>query len=363
MPTHYPIYCLHFFILFISVSSSGTQTGYSTSSAAKLAMFVFGDSTVDPGNNNYLQTPFKSNFPPYGQDFVNHIPTGRFSNGRLVTDFAASYAGVKENVPPYLDPGLSTDELLTGVSFASAGSGLDPLTAKLSGVMSIPKQMECFREYKSKVEEMIGTERTQALLKKAVYIISAGTNDFIVNYYGASGIRRYSYSIPSYSQFLTQQLQELIEDLMDVGARRIVIVGVPPFGCLPAVITLYSNQILHHKRECIATMSSDAQGFNQMVKQKAKELERNGSKIYHVDIYETFKDIIQDPKEFGFNKVYSGCCGTGLIELSYSCNAQSRLCSNASEFVFFDSVHPTERTYFLVFKALIPTIDLVLKSD
>lgn len=88
MPTHYPIYCLHFFILFISVSSSGTQTGYSTSSAAKLAMFVFGDSTVDPGNNNYLQTPFKSNFPPYGQDFVNHIPTGRFSNGRLVTDFA-----------------------------------------------------------------------------------------------------------------------------------------------------------------------------------------------------------------------------------------------------------------------------------
>lgn len=82
--------------------------------------------------------------------------------------------------------------------------------------MSIPKQMECFREYKSKVEEMIGTERTQALLKKAVYIISAGTNDFIVNYYGASGIRRYSYSIPSYSQFLTQQLQELIEVSMYV---------------------------------------------------------------------------------------------------------------------------------------------------
>lgn len=51
------------------------------------AVFVFGDSTVDSGNNNYWITPFKSNFPPYGMDFIDHIPTGRFSNGRLVTDF------------------------------------------------------------------------------------------------------------------------------------------------------------------------------------------------------------------------------------------------------------------------------------
>lgn len=51
------------------------------------AIFVFGDSTVDPGNNNYIGTPFKSDFPPYGIDFANHIPTGRFTNGRLVTDF------------------------------------------------------------------------------------------------------------------------------------------------------------------------------------------------------------------------------------------------------------------------------------
>lgn len=51
------------------------------------AMFVFGDSTVDPGNNNYVPTVFKSNFPPYGRDFIQHKPTGRFTNGRLPTDF------------------------------------------------------------------------------------------------------------------------------------------------------------------------------------------------------------------------------------------------------------------------------------
>lgn len=59
---------------------------YSTNSSVS-AVFIFGDSTSDPGNNNYISTPFKSNFPPYGRDFFNQIPTGRFSNGRLANDY------------------------------------------------------------------------------------------------------------------------------------------------------------------------------------------------------------------------------------------------------------------------------------
>ncbi|KAI3684099.1 hypothetical protein L2E82_49950 [Cichorium intybus] len=50
-------------------------------------VFVFGDSSVDPGNNNRLDTTDKSNFPPYGMDFFKGHPTGRFSNGRLATDY------------------------------------------------------------------------------------------------------------------------------------------------------------------------------------------------------------------------------------------------------------------------------------
>ncbi|XP_074369518.1 GDSL esterase/lipase At5g45960-like isoform X1 [Apium graveolens] len=119
-----------------------------------------------------------------------------------------------ENLPPYLDSRLSMDELMTGVSFASAGSRFNPLTAKLDGTISMPKQMENFKEYKTKVEAVIGTERTEALIEKTVYVISAGTNNFVVNYYGASGIRRYSYSIPGYSQFLVQQIQQFIESIV-----------------------------------------------------------------------------------------------------------------------------------------------------
>lgn len=60
------------------------------------SVYIFGDSTVDPGNNDYIATIFKSNFPPYGKDFLNQVPTGRFSNGRLVTDFLGKFSGYLE---------------------------------------------------------------------------------------------------------------------------------------------------------------------------------------------------------------------------------------------------------------------------
>lgn len=40
--------------------------------------------------------------------------------------------GIKELMPAYLDPHLQPQDLPTGVSFASGGSGYDPLTSKLA---------------------------------------------------------------------------------------------------------------------------------------------------------------------------------------------------------------------------------------
>lgn len=59
------------------------------SSAVVPAIITFGDSVVDVGNNNYLPTIYKANHPPYGRDFVNHQPTGRFCNGKLATDITS----------------------------------------------------------------------------------------------------------------------------------------------------------------------------------------------------------------------------------------------------------------------------------
>lgn len=52
------------------------------------ASFIFGDSLVDAGNNNYLPTLSRANVKPNGIDFKasGGNPTGRFTNGRTICD-------------------------------------------------------------------------------------------------------------------------------------------------------------------------------------------------------------------------------------------------------------------------------------
>lgn len=69
-------------VLFFAATGGNAQS----SDALVPAIITFGDSTVDVGNNDYLYTIFKANFPPYGRDFKNHEATGRFCNGKLATD-------------------------------------------------------------------------------------------------------------------------------------------------------------------------------------------------------------------------------------------------------------------------------------
>lgn len=103
-----------------------------TITSAKVpAIIVFGDSTVDAGNNNVIATLLKSNFKPYGRDFRDGKPTGRFSNGKIPPDFISEYFGLKSTVPAYLDPSYNISDFATGVCFASAGTGYDVETSKV----------------------------------------------------------------------------------------------------------------------------------------------------------------------------------------------------------------------------------------
>jgi hypothetical protein len=174
------------------------------------AIFIFGDSTVDSGNNNYFETLAKANHKPYGQDFPGHIPTGRFSNGKLVSDFLSSMLGIKETVPPFLDPNLSDRELQTGVCFASSGSGYDDITPEVSRVIPVRKQVEQFEMYLARLKGIVGEEEAKKIINGSLVIISAGTNDFIFNFYDAP-TRRLEFDVSEYQDFLQNRLQNFVK--------------------------------------------------------------------------------------------------------------------------------------------------------
>jgi len=82
------LFFFHLLLFFMSTADHNDLPKLGASNKKVSAVLVFGDSTVDPGNNNNLSTVFKSNFRPYGKDFATgQMPTGRFTDGRLTTDF------------------------------------------------------------------------------------------------------------------------------------------------------------------------------------------------------------------------------------------------------------------------------------
>jgi phospholipase/lecithinase/hemolysin len=149
------------------------------------AIFYFGDSVLDTGNNNHIPTVALANHVPYGTDFPGKKPTGRFSNGRLLPDLLNERLQIKEFSPPFLDQKLSSSDIVTGVNFASAGSGFDEQTSKLSNTMAMAKQVDLFSDYLSRLRDVVGDKDASRIVADSLIFISSGTNDFS-HYYRSS---------------------------------------------------------------------------------------------------------------------------------------------------------------------------------
>lgn len=202
----YPIILVHLCTSFVVASFGNDLIKPKFSS-----ILVFGDSTVDTGNNNYIRTLAKGNHFPYGKDFPCHVPTGRFSNGKLVPDFIASVLNLKHTVPPFLQPNLSDEDLLTGVSFASGGSGFDDLTTALTGAIPVSQQIEYFKLYVGRLKAIIaGEHEAKQILRDSLVIISAGTNDFLLNFYDIS-TRKLEFNIDEYQDYVQNRIQRFIK--------------------------------------------------------------------------------------------------------------------------------------------------------
>ncbi|VAH36938.1 unnamed protein product [Triticum turgidum subsp. durum] len=327
------------------------------------AVIVFGDSIMDPGNNNGLHTVVKANHAPYGKDFANHEPTGRFSNGLIPTDFMAKKLltmeeeafykvssgstrchrlgdrdggiaqglNVKELLPPYLGVEHTREDLLTGVSFASGATGFDPLTPVIVNVISLEQQLAYFDEYRGKLVDIAGEEETRRIIDGALFVVCAGTDD-IANTYYTTPLRSAHYDIPAYVDLLLVGVESLLRNVSARGAKRIGFVGLPPIGCVPSQRTMGGGP----DRGCVPERNAAARLYNA----RAQELIRRLGE--------------EDPAgdngaRYGFSETTKGCCGTGTNEVAVLCDARFMpVCDDVSEHVFFDSYHPTQRAYKVI---------------
>ncbi|CAN1836875.1 GDSL esterase/lipase APG [Linum perenne] len=334
-------------------------------------LIIFGDSGVDVGNNNYLPTHFKANYPPYGRDFGTHHPTGRFCNGKLVTDITgivyfmtldgffvlSETLGFKTYPPAYLSPNAKGKNLLTGVNFASAASGFDDKSATRKHAITLPRQLELFKEYKGKLAKVAGANRSATIIRESLYILGAGSGDFLVNYYVNPSLKK-MYTPDQYGSSLIPSFNSFVKGLYKLGGRRLGVTSLPPLGCFPAARALLS----YHGQGCVSSINTVAQQFNNKLTLAAASLQKQlpGMKIVIFDTFKPLYDLVKKPSDFGLAEARRGCCGmgkrVGAVETSVLlCNPRSMrpTCPNATEYVFWDGVHPSEAANRVIADALI----------
>ncbi|KAJ4903956.1 GDSL esterase/lipase [Raphanus sativus] len=211
-------------------------------------------------------------------------------------------------------------------------------------------QWSYFEEAVRKMKSVVGDSETNRVIKNALFVISAGTNDMIYNVY--DHVLGSFISVSDYQDYLLSKVEAFIQRLHDAGARRIAVAGLPPIGCLPVQVTLGTvtiPRILHH-RICTENQNADSQLYNQKLRKLNYRLSQRlpGSKILYLDIYTPLIDMIRHPPRYGLEETLKGCCGTGLLEAGPLCKPLSRTCEDVSKYMFFDSVHPSQKAYSVI---------------
>ncbi|PKA51031.1 GDSL esterase/lipase [Apostasia shenzhenica] len=305
------------------------------------AFFVFGDSLVDNGNNNYLLTTARADAPPYGIDYPTHRPTGRFSNGLNVPDIISEQLGAEPTLP-YLSPELKGDRLFVGANFASAGIGiLNDTGFQFLNIIRINKQLEYFEQYQERVSSLIGPDQTQRLVKKALILITLGGNDFVNNYYLVPfSARSREFSLPDYVDYLISEYHKILERLFELGARRVLVTGTGPIGCAPAELAQRSRN-----GDCDPELQRAADLFNPQLVKTLNELNGQiGSHVFvAVNAFRMHMDFITNPQAYGFVTSKIACCGQGPYNGVGLCTVASNLCPNRDLYAFWDAFHPSER--------------------
>ncbi|KAF8012819.1 hypothetical protein BT93_I0855 [Corymbia citriodora subsp. variegata] len=300
----------------------------------RAAFFIFGDSLLDAGNNVYLNGS-GPDFFPYGETFFRR-PTGRSCDGRIVPDFISEYAKLPY-IKPYLEPGFT--DYTNGVNFASAGAGVLPETH--AGTLYLKLQLNYFEEVVKGLKKQLGDADTRKLLSKSVYLFSIGGNDY-------NAVQNNPKATASFRKmYMTMILGNITAGIKQVyahGGRKFAFQNVGPIGCMPATRASSGSEGCLHDPTVLVKMHNIA------LSRLLKRIEQGqpGFKYALFDYYTSLTMRTLHSSKFGFKVGMTACCGSGPFNGQFTCGKKNgttngyTLCSNPSEYVWFDAAHPTE---------------------
>ncbi|CAH8277735.1 unnamed protein product [Arabidopsis lyrata] len=285
------------------------------------ALFVFGDSVFDAGNNNYIDTfsSVRSNYWPYGQTTFKS-PTGRVSDGRLIPDFIAEYAWLPL-IPPNLQPFNGNNQFTYGVNFASGGAGA--LVGTFSGlVINLRTQLNNFKKVEKMLRSKLGDAEGKRVISRAVYLFHIGLNDYQYPFTTKSSIFQ-SISNEKYVDYVVGNMTDVFKEVYNLEEGRSC------FQPVTKLINLHNKKLLNGLRR----LNHELSGFKYALHD------------YHTSLSER----MNNPSKYGFKEGKKACCGSGPLRGINTCGGRMglsqnyELCENVTDYLFYDPFHLTEK--------------------
>ncbi|KAJ9180276.1 hypothetical protein P3X46_008544 [Hevea brasiliensis] len=318
------------------------------------AIYQLGDSTSDTGN--LIQEDPASLFArrPYGETFFKK-PTGRCSNGLLMIDYIAISAGI-----PFLDAYLNPNAKFgrgRGVNFAVAGSTALPahvLAEKgiLSAVTnsSLSTQLDWMFTYFNGIcyDEKDCVEK----LKSSLFMVGEiGSNDYSYALSQGKTMEEVKTMVPD----VVGAIKEAIKSVIGYGARRVVVPGNCPIGCLPIYLTGFqtNDTTAYDDFYCLKELNNLSIYHNQHLQQTIEDLRKENPNVTigYGDYYNAYLWILTHALSLGFDakSLQKTCCGIGG-DYNFSplkmCGATGvPVCPEPNRLISWDGVHLTQATY------------------
>ncbi|KAF0920995.1 hypothetical protein E2562_037919 [Oryza meyeriana var. granulata] len=307
--------------------------------------FVFGDSLVDNGNNNDIASLARANYPPYGVDFPGGA-TGRFSNGLTTVDAISRLLGFDDYIPTYAS--ATSEQLLTGVNFASAAAGIrDETGQQLGERISFSGQLQNYQAAVQQLVSILGDEDAAAnRLRQCIFTVGMGSNDYLNNYFMPTFYpTSQQYTPEQYADVLVNQYAQQLRTLYNYGARKVALMGVGQVGCSP-------NELAQHSPNgvtCIERINIAVRMFNRRLVLLVNQFNTlPDARFTYINCYGIFENVLRAPGAHGMAVTNRGCCGVGRNNGQVTCLPYQTPCANRDEYLFWDAFHPTEAANILV---------------
>ncbi|KAG6526378.1 GDSL esterase/lipase At5g03610-like [Zingiber officinale] len=333
-----------FFVISLFFLLKGIESGYDDNTSKKL--FVFGDSYADTGNlGRVLGRNARSWFEPYGMTFPKK-PTGRYSDGRVLSDYVASFMQSKSPIP-YKIRRYGPTLLPYGMNFAVSGSGIFDTGNFQSNLSTQIDHLQ------SQIDAGV---YSNASIRSSTALVVVSGNDY--GHFGEQDPNSWLH-IHEFIRKLFAQFKVDLLRLQEIGVPKVMVTNLHPIECTP-MQTRPSNYTL-----CSQNISRIAYEHNHAMNKLVLDLRRSNNSntdFLILNVNKAFLSILHQVR--GSTKMkypLLPCCESSSEKtLCGSLDDKGQklysVCQQPEEHFYWDSLHPTQAGWAAAFEYLKPTI-------